>query len=164
MRGIEFEVLWFDQDVIEYQVTCSNGPFRGATRMYLAHDDLFKTGETLSGFPSNMRDTRDIELGAFAPNVAGGGIHMSFRCVDSVGHAVVLVRLRSDGCRGPDEPESACLYIPVEAGPIDSFVAKARSIDNSKGAKAYLHMADHTVGWVQRNFPSLVRFSVPSWR
>lgn len=81
-----------------------------------------------------------------------------------LGHAVVLVRLRADGCRGPGEPESVCLYIPVEAGSIDSFVAKARSIDETKGAKAYLHMADHTVGWVQRNFPSIVTFSIPTWR
>ena len=164
MRGIEFEVVWFDQDVIEYLVTCSNGLFRGATRMYLAHDDLSKTAKTLSGFPSNIKDSRDVQLGAVEPKMAGGGISMSFRCVDSVGHAVVLVRLRADGCNGPNEPESVCLYIPVEAGSIDSFVAKAQSIDNSNGAKAYLQMADHAVGWVQRDFPSLVRFSVPSWR
>jgi hypothetical protein len=164
MRGIEFEVVWFDQDVVEYQVTCSNGAFRGATRMYLADDDLSKTAQTLSGFPSDINDTRDVQLGAFERDVVGGGIHMSFRCTDSVGHAVVLVRLRADGCTGPAEPHSVSLYIPVEAGSIDSFVAKARSIDATQGAKAYLHMADHTVGWVQRNFPNLVKFSVPSWR
>ena len=66
--------------------------------------------------------------------------------------------------RGLREPESVSLYVPVEAGSIDSFVAKARSINNTMGAKAYLHMADHTVGWVQRNFLTVVRFSVPSWR
>lgn len=42
---------------------------------------------------------------------------MSFRCVDSVGHAVVLVRLRADGCKGPDEPESVCPYIPADPAP-----------------------------------------------
>jgi hypothetical protein len=69
MRGIEFEVVWFDQDVIECQVTCSNGPFRGATKIYLAHDDLSRAAETLSGFPSNIKDSRDVQLGAFeSPN------------------------------------------------------------------------------------------------
>ena len=164
MRGIEFEVVWFDQDVIEYQVECSNGTFRGATRMYCAHDELSKAAEALSGFPSTTQDCRDVLLGAFEPNVAGGGISMSFRCVDSVGHAVVLVRLRTDGCRGPGEPESVCLYIPVEAGSIDSFVAKARTIGETMGEKAYLHMADHTVGWVQRSFPSIAKFSTSTWR
>ena len=164
MRGIEFEVVWFDQDVIECQVTCSNGPFHGVTRMYMTHDDLSKAANTLSGFPSHVEDSRDVHLGAFDPKAAGGSISMSFRCVDSVGHAVALVRLRGDGCAGPGQAESVCLYVPVEAGSIDIFVAKARSVNDTKGAKAYLHTADHTVGWVQRNFPSLVRFSVPSWR
>jgi hypothetical protein len=58
MRGIEFEVVWFDQHLIEYQVTCSNGPFRAATRMYLAHGDLSKAAETLSGFPSSIKDSQ----------------------------------------------------------------------------------------------------------
>jgi hypothetical protein len=55
MRGIEFEVVWFDQEVIQCKVTCSNGPFRGTTKIYLAHDDLSKAAETLSGFPSNIK-------------------------------------------------------------------------------------------------------------
>lgn len=120
--------------------------------MYLAHDDLSKTAQILSGFPSDVKDSRDVQLGAFEATAAGGGIHMSFCCIDSVGHAVVFVRLRAVGCRGPVEPESVCLHVPVEASSIDSFVAKARSIDDTQGAKAYLHMADHTVGWVQRLF------------
>ncbi len=130
----------------------------------MAHDDLPKAAEILSGFPLDIKDTRDVELGAFEPKLAGGGIHMSFRCVDSAGHAVVAARLRADGCKGPAEPESVSLYVPVEAGSIDSFVAKAKSIDKMTGAKAYLHMADHTVGWVQRNFPALVKFSLPTFR
>ena len=164
MRGIEFEVVWLDHDVIQCQVTCSNGPFRGTTKIYLTHDDLSNTAETLNSFPSNINDSRDVQLGVFEPKMAGGGISMSFRCVDSVGHAVLLVRLRADGCKGPNDPESVCLYIPVEAGSIDSFVTQARSINETKGAKACLHMADHTIGWVQRNFPSLVTFAISTWR
>ena len=86
--------MWLDQDVVKYQVTCSNGSFCGATRMYLAQHDLSKTAQILSGFPSDIKDTRDVQLGAFEPTAAGGGIHMSFRCIDSIGHAVALVRLR----------------------------------------------------------------------
>jgi hypothetical protein len=40
------------------------------------------------------------KLGAFESKMAGGGISMSFRCVDSVGRAVVIVRLRAGGCIG----------------------------------------------------------------
>lgn len=152
MLGIEFEVVWFDQDVIEYEVRCSNGSFCGAAKMYLAHDDLVTAVGDLNGFPSNSKDSRHIQLGAFQANVAGGGIEMTCRCLDSAGHAVVLVRLRADGCKGAGEPQSVSLLIPVEAGSIDSFVTQARSIRDEKGAKAHLQMASHMVGWTERTF------------
>lgn len=155
MRGIEFEVVWFDQDVIEYQIRCSNGSFCGATRMYLGHGDLSKAADALSGFPSSANDSRQVELGTFEPNMAGGGIYMFFSCVDSVGHAAVRVKIRADGCKAMGEAQSVALDVPVEAGAIDSFVNQARSITYAKGAKAYLHMADHTLGWVQRKFSSV---------
>jgi len=155
MRGLEFEVVWFDQDAIEYLVRCSNGSFGGATRLYSSHVDLTNAAGILSGFPSNIEDCRNLRLGTFAPELAGGG--MTFKCVDSAGHAVVLVTLRDDGRKGICQPQSVNLCIPVEAGAIDSFVAKVHSMDDVVGAKAYLHMVDHTVGWVQRGFSNLRR-------
>jgi len=151
MRGIEFEVVWFDNDAIEYQVVCSNGSFTGTAKMYLSHDGLQNAANILGGFPSSTTDLREVELGTFESEAAGGGIHMSFYCVDSVGHAVVFVKLRADGCKDfGSEPQLVSLYVPIEAGAVDSFVKQARSIRETKGAKAYLHMADHTLGWVRK--------------
>jgi len=124
MRGIEFEVVWFDKDVIEYQITCSNGSFCGTTKMYLGYDDLSKAADELNGFPANVKDLRHVQFGSFDPKIAGGGIDMNFYCVDSAGHAVVLARIWSDRCKGMGEAESAALYIPVEPGAIDSFVGR----------------------------------------
>jgi hypothetical protein len=157
MRGIEFEVIWFDQDVIECRVRCSNGPFCGTADIYLAHDDLLNAADMLSGFPSHIGDLRSLDLGNFNVNMAGGSIHMAFSCVDSVGHAVVTVKLRADGCGSVGTPESASFYVPVEAGSIDAFVQQARSVRDTIGAKAYLHMADHTVDWVRRKFSAFDR-------
>ncbi len=155
MRGIEFEIVWSDQHAVQYRVVCSNGSFCGAAKIYLAHGALSAAAEDLNGFPSGPADSRNVRFGAVELNTAGGSVDMAFRCVDSVGHAVVLVKLTAEGRRGIGEPQSVCLHVPVEAGSIDSFVAKARSVDETKGAKAYLHMADHTVDWVQRSFPNL---------
>jgi hypothetical protein len=152
MRGIQFEVIWSDQDVIEYRVQCSNGSFSGNVTLYSGHDDLRNAAEVLAGFPSNSKDSRTIELGTFDPRTAGGGIQTGFYCVDSVGHAIVSVKLRADGCSGMGEAQSVCLRIPVEAAAVDSFVSQARSVASTAGAKAYLHMADHTAGRVRRLF------------
>jgi hypothetical protein len=39
-NGIHFEVIWFDQDVIEIIHSCSNGRFSGVAEIYMGHDDL----------------------------------------------------------------------------------------------------------------------------
>jgi hypothetical protein len=150
MRGIEFEVSRFDKDAVEYQVVCSNGLFTGTAKMYLSHDGLQGAANTRSGFPCSTTDLREVELSTSESELAGGGIRVSFYCVDSVGHAVVFVKLRADGCKGFAETQAVSLYVPVEAGAIDSFVKQATSICATKGAKAYLQMADHTLGWVRK--------------
>jgi hypothetical protein len=149
VKGIEFEVVWWDQDVIEYLVRCSNGAFAGAAKMYMGHDELSYAATVMNGFPSTNTDSRNIELGTFQPYTAGGGIHMHFECVDSVGHACVQVKLRANGCKAMGDTQSVCLLVPVEAGAIDFFVAGIRSLSSTKGAKAFLQMADHSAGWVQ---------------
>jgi hypothetical protein len=123
--------------------------------MYSAYEDLPNTAEVLSGFPLDAKDFRTVELGTFDSSMAGGGIHMRFYCVDSVGHAAVLTKLRADRCKSMGEAQSVCFYLPVEAGAIDAFVTQARSLGSTIGAKAYLHMADHTIGWVQRWLTSI---------
>jgi hypothetical protein len=113
--GIEVEIIWFDQSVIECQFRCSNGRFSGVAELYLSHDDLTKMVEALKGFPSVPRDVRDLELGTFNPKHADGGLRLRCYCKDSVGHAVMEVKLRGDACKGLGEPESVALLFPVEA-------------------------------------------------
>jgi hypothetical protein len=98
-NGIKVEVIWLDHDVLECLFSCSNGRFSGQAEIYLNHDKLSEVAEALSGFPSHAKDSRDFELGTFNPDYADGGIRMYFSCTDSVGHAVVEVKLRGDACK-----------------------------------------------------------------
>jgi hypothetical protein len=140
--GIEFKVVWSDQDVSQLRVKCSNSGFFGDASIYVGHNDVSEMAEALSGFPSQASDTRNFELGTFAPNSAGGGIRLHFYCWDSVGHAAVDVKLRGDACMALGEVESVALRIPVEAAAIDSFLTQARGMDtNEISATACLHMA-----------------------
>lgn len=131
--GIEFEVVWSDQDVSQLQVRCSNGRFSGSASIYINHDDLCRMAEVLKGFPSHAADARSFELGTFNPNHADGGIRMHFYCRDSVGHAAVDVQLRGDACIALGEPESVALRIPVEAAAIDSFLVQTKGMDTNEG-------------------------------
>jgi hypothetical protein len=140
-KGIEIEVIWEDQNVVEFQINCSNGYFSGRAEIYASHDVLPKFASTLSGFPSKRTDSRDFELGTFDQNYTDGGVRLHFYCTDSVGHAAVEVRLRGDGCKALGEAESVALRIPIEAAAIDSFVSQVRDLKREIGARAYLQMA-----------------------
>jgi hypothetical protein len=150
MQGIELEVAWWDQDVVEYQIKCSNGSFSGETKIYSGHGDLLEAADTLRGFPAVAKESRTVELGTFEPSAAGGGIRMQLFGADSVGHVVVLVKLRADGCKTLGEAQSVCLYIAVEAGGIDSFVTQASSLGTRVGNKASRPMSDRTPNWLPR--------------
>jgi hypothetical protein len=88
-QGIEIKVIWLDPDLLEVSFSCSNGYFSGQAEIYLTDDKLSEMAESLSGFPSQPKDSRDFEIGTFNPNHADGGVRMHLRCADSVGHAFV---------------------------------------------------------------------------
>jgi len=141
--GIKLEIVWFDQDIVEFQLTCSNGRFSGVTEIYVGHDDLPKLVDALKGFPTAPSDVRELELGTFNPKHADGGVRLRCYCKDSVGHGVVEVKLRGDACAGLGEPESVALLFPVEAAGIDSFLEEVRSMDSEQiGATAFLAMSN----------------------
>lgn len=141
MNGIQLDVIWLDYDMIEVMVTCSNGYFSGTAEIYLGHDDLTKLADALSGFPSDLADTRTVEIGTFNPDHADGGLRLRLSCTDSSGHAVAEVKLRGCGCRGLGEAGSVALCIKVEPAGIDSFVLQLRQIDATIGVSAFLPMA-----------------------
>ena len=92
----------------------------------------------MSGFPSHARDVRDIELGAFDPKNAGGGVRLHFYCTDWVGHVAVNVQLRGDACGAMGEVESVAMRILLEPAAIDRFVEQLQKMRAEDGAKALL--------------------------
>jgi hypothetical protein len=49
-KGINLEVIWFDQDLLEVLFSCSNGYFSGQAQIYMSHDTPSELATGLSGF------------------------------------------------------------------------------------------------------------------
>ena len=143
--GIEVELIWYDQDVVEYRFTSSNGKFCGQAEAYLSHGEIFTLAENLKGFPLKAGDSRSFELGTFDPKCAGGGLRLRFSCIDSVGHSAVDLDLRRDSRDIKGYVESVAMRIPVEAGAVDSFVAGIAAIGLNVGARAHLRMGPRSL-------------------
>jgi len=131
--GIEFEVVWVDEGVVELKIRASNGRFSGETCVYVRGIDDLK--RPLAGFPSSPSDHRRLELGA------GGRAALGFSCADGAGHVVVEVRLRTEPDYGGRE-ESVILHIPVESAAIDAFCAELSRMKIEVGARVKLPSAD----------------------
>ena len=139
--GLQISVLYTDSHLLKLRVYASNGVFAGQSDVYADCDALAELGRTLKGFPSSRDDTREFEVGAFDANYAGGGAGFRFFCVDSTGHALAQVRLRTDSRREADVNDMVTLHVPVVAAAIDSFVERLVLMAASPGESAFLEAA-----------------------
>jgi len=138
-RGIEMTVIWFDDDLIELRVRASNGTFSGEADAYVSHSVSTDLARVLRGFPADINDGREFELGTFDPQCAGGGARFRFRCLDRKGHASVEVNLRADVHRLG--AQSAIFLVPIEAAGVDAFADELTRMPLEIGARAVLRGA-----------------------
>jgi hypothetical protein len=74
--GIEFQLIWHDNDVLNLRVSAWNGDFGGVAEIYEGVGDLHVAASNLRGFPNNLRDRREIVFGNFDRKCAAGGVSM----------------------------------------------------------------------------------------
>jgi hypothetical protein len=135
--GLQFDVLYRDNDLVKVRVSACNGTFSGTADVYLGTGQLSKFARQLQGFPMNVSDTRQVLFGTFDPESAGGGVSMRLFCIDRSCHAYVETKIESDR-DAAGRVQSALLFVPIEAGAVDSFVDELRGLDAGKTVTAYL--------------------------
>ena len=137
MKGfIRLRVRWFDESLLELEVTASNGIYSGAADCYEALDSAASLATQLAGFPADPNDQRSVVLGTFDPGFAGGGARLGFAAQDRSGHSQIRVDLRANPQK--DQEASASFSVAVEAASIDRFLTALRRMPLVVGAEAQL--------------------------
>jgi hypothetical protein len=134
--GLVVAVVYADDDLIEVEIATSNGVFAGTVRAYDAVDAPTRWADALAGFPTRRSDGRDLVIGTFADDEAGGGVALRFSVVDGAGHCTLAVRLRADGASRASA--SAAFTMAIEPAAVDDFVAALRAMSSTVGAQATL--------------------------
>jgi hypothetical protein len=137
------------KNAVEISVVCpdhlrvwaSNGVFVGQTEVFANSSTLSTVVSALRGFPANASDRRACELGTFDEAFGGGGAAFRFSCMDSIGHALVEVRLRTDPQLGVGASDLATIHIPIEAAAMDAFVGQLERMLPEPGESAVLEAA-----------------------
>lgn len=135
--GIEIDVRGQDTDFLEARISAWNGAFGGAAYIYASIGGLEEVATKLKGFPQHPTDVREVTLGGFGPEWAGGGVRMRFYCADASGHAYVELEIESEGLQGRPS-QSVRMSMPVEAAAVDSFTEELRSVGARRGGFARL--------------------------
>ena len=131
--GLIIKPIWSDVDMIEIQITASNGHFSGRTGIYISHGTLAETAELLTGFPKTTTDKRLVEFGAFGPNLAKGAARLDFHCLTHSGPVELQVRIGSDP-QLKERVETAEFFLRVEPASIDRFVNELRIAEADRKA------------------------------
>ena len=139
--GVSISIVYTDEHLLELRVQAGNEAFAGQANVYADSEIARQFANLLRGFPVSSSDTREIELGTFDDAYAGGGASFRFYCVDSVGHAMVEVRLRTDPRLGVGVSDVATIHFPVQASLIDSFVGELEQMAPEVGQTAVLEGA-----------------------
>jgi hypothetical protein len=145
IEAINLSYLYHDLDVIEVRIVAQNAEFKASADV--ENGKLIEVATLIEGFPTSSQDTREVVLGAFGNNFAGGAAELQFFCKDSAGHSTIRVTIESDerSLRAPtpkqiEKPECAVLYIDFEPAELDIFVAQLKQVERTLKGSAILNI------------------------
>jgi hypothetical protein len=113
----------------------------GSTCLYVAQGELADIASLLAGFPVNVKDQREVTLGAFGPNSAGGGMALRFSCRDGAGHCQLHITTESDYELRDSPAQRVELLSAFEPAALDQFVDQMRVLNSSLTGSAVLGLA-----------------------
>ena len=73
-RSLRMRYRYHDGDIVEITVSVWNGTFGGAANVYVEHEALSNAAGIIAGFPTSNNDHREVVLGAFGSEWAGGAV------------------------------------------------------------------------------------------
>jgi hypothetical protein len=141
--GIQFTKIWFDIDVVEFEIESSDGKSLFSNQVYVGHGHLNDLIEGLSTFRRHVHGgIYDIAFGSFGPEYASGAFHARLH-FQPPGKILVTVRGQSDfrefGMK--TVASEATLFMWTEPILLDNFIAELRSLASGKREEAHLEAA-----------------------
>lgn len=126
-----------DPDYLLLRISADNGEFSGTVDVYLFLGGPAEFAAKLEGFPKAPSDRREIVVGSFGTQYAGGGAKLLFFCSDNSGHAWVEVQIEA-GDATVGVTQSARVIVPIEAAAVDDFVQDLLRMNPEKWKTAVL--------------------------
>jgi len=89
-KKLKIVSIWEDPDVIELEISASNGLFSGATKCYSQRNEIHEIGNRLKNFQLKKGHEESI---SFFIDDKSSAFHFTVRCIDSIGSVNVKLRI-----------------------------------------------------------------------
>lgn len=139
-RGIQFEKIWSDDDVIELRVTVSDGTSSFVNEVYVGHGSFADALAALGRFKDQVHGgLLDIRFGEFGPEYANGAFHARFH-FPKPGRLYITCRQESDFSEFAQKTVASCatLYMASEPVLLDRFMVELNTLASGKREEAFL--------------------------
>ena len=138
--SIAIEKVWSDDDVVEFEITTSDGCSQFRVKVYAGHANLESLVADLDRFKGQVYGgIYDMEFGKFGPEYANGAFQARLHFhPDGRGHLFITVHAESDWrpFSKTDVASHATLYLKSEPGLLDRFIRELRRVGAGTQDKA----------------------------
>ena len=138
--SIIIEKVWADDDVMEFEITTSDGCSQFCVKVYAGHEKLESLVADLDRFKGQVYGgIFDLEFGKFGPEYANGAFQARLHFhPDGRGHLFITVRAESEWrpFSKTDVASRADLYLKSEPGLLDRFIGELRRVCSGTQDKA----------------------------
>ncbi len=143
--GISIQKVWFDDDVVEFEIKTSDGVSLFCTKVYVGHEALKEGIADLDRFKSHVYGgIYDIRFGEFGPEYANGAFQARLNFQKSgQGRLYITVNAQSDWdeFNNREVASQATLYLTSEPALLDNFIQQLKQIQTGVADEASLWSA-----------------------
>jgi hypothetical protein len=138
--SITIKKIWFDDDVVEFEITTSDGCSQFCVKIYAGHQALESLICDLDRFKSQVHGgIYDIEFGKFGPEYANGAFQARLHFhTPGRGRLFITVNAESDWhlFSKTEVASRATLYLKSEPGLLDTFINELRRVSSGSNERA----------------------------
>ena len=138
---LELKVIWNDHEIIQLQITASNGKFCGKTEMYEIPACLYDFAEKLTNHPKSG------EKLSYSPSIRTGYdfFSMKYYLINDTGKLGIEIIIDSQSEYFVDVKDSVKLEIVVEPNAIKSFQKELQTLAKKENGKAKIYGIDSII-------------------
>ena len=140
MQGIHLSKIWFDEDVVEFRITVSDGTSSFSNQVYVGHAALEDAVASLDVFKGHVHGgLLDVRFGEFGCEYANGAFHARFQFPSS-GRLYITCEQESDFEEFATKTVAsrATLYLKSQPALLDRFIVELQALASGQVEEAFL--------------------------